>query len=75
MSKSIEDIVLDNKIYFHLLIEDNVKTTIMSFLDADEFWALLASIQDREMNYGEILSELQDQWCFQFIFESVNHID
>lgn len=75
MSKSIEDIVLDNKIYFHLLIEDNVKTTIMSFLDADEFWALLASIQDREMNYGEILSELEDQWCFQFIFESVNHID
>ena len=75
MSKSIEDIVLDNKIYFHLLIEDNVKTTLMSFLDADEFWTLLASIQDREMNYGEILSELEDQWCFQFICESVNHID
>jgi len=37
MSKSIEDIVLDNKIYFHLLIEDNVETTLMSFLDADEF--------------------------------------
>lgn len=75
MSKSIEDIVLDNKIYFHLLIEDNVETILMSFLDADEFWNLLASIQDREMNYGEILSELEDQWCFQFIFESVNHID
>lgn len=75
MSKSIEDIVLDNKIYFHLLIENNVRTVLMSFLDADEFWDLLASIQDREMNYGEILSELEDQWCFQFIFESVNHID
>lgn len=75
MSKSIEDIVLDNKIYFHLLLEDDVETVVMSFLDADEFWALFASIQDREMWTEEVLAELEAQWNFVFTYESINHFD